>query len=430
MSPQRGQQTRGAGTARKRAARQRRIVLGWGAAAILASVGLLYVAFKSPTGVPLQPYYNVEASFKTIGTLNIGADVTVAGKLVGQVVDIHMHDRQPTVDLQLNSGTRHLPVGTTARIRPRGLLGAEYVDLSPTGARQTIPNGGSIPESHTSAAEQVSDVYAGLTPAARLHLQQVINGLGGGFLGRGVQLNQTLSTAPATLENLRHGLGPLIHSAGLPGLIAGANALNTQLDPVTGDFSPGMRLGAKSLAPFRAEAGPVSTLLEQAPAEITSIDTSLASVDTTLAHLSAFARQATAFTALAPRALTSLTRVLVDHGPLSSARTLLIRLGGAISPTEQLTGTLNPELPHLSRLFDVLTPVLNTIAPYGCDFTGFAHNWRGFLGVGVPTQPGPLGPSTILRLAISAPGTQIAGSSTPATPHDANPAPCVGVGGP
>ncbi len=429
MSPRRRQMTRGSAMAKRREARHKMALTVAGTLAILIAFGLLYVAFKAPTGIPLKPYYNVSAQFRSVGTLETGADVTIAGHLVGQVVDLRTVKGVPTVDLQMNSGTKHLPVGTSARIRPRGLLGAEYVELTPGHSRAAIPNDGTIPATHTSAAEQISDVAAGLTPPARLHLQQMINGLGDALAGRGPELNQTLSVAPPTLENLRNGITPLLDSDATPALIAGANAVTAQLDAVRGDFAPGLRQGAKSLAPLEVESSSVSHLLETAPADMTSIDASLSRTDTVLHHVSGFAERATAFTALAPRALASLTHVLVaGRRPLGAAKTLLDHLQPAIAPTEQMTATLNPELPHLSTLLGDLTPVLSTLGPYGCDFEGFAHNWRGFLGQSIPDQTGALGPYTNLSLVLAAPGINVASLSPEPVSTDPDPSGCAGTG--
>jgi virulence factor Mce-like protein len=429
MSPRR-RLSRESGTARRREARQRTVLLTAGSLAILVAFALLYVALKSPTGIPLKPYYTVSAQFRSVGTLETGADVTVAGRLVGQVVDLRTVKGVPTIDLQMNPGTKHLPVGTTARIRPRGLLGAEYIDLSPSSAQQTIRNGGVIPVADTSAAEQLTDVIAGLTAPARRNLQEMINGFGDGLLGRGPELNQTLSTAPSTMKNLTSGLNPLVQSGSTATLISGANAVTAELDAVRGDFYPGLHYGAKGLAPLQAESASVSRLLETAPADMTSIDASLSTTDTVLGHVSRFASEATRFTALAPQALRSLTDVLVQgRKPLGSAKTLLEKLQPAIAPTEKLTATLNPELPELSGLFTSLTPVLNTVAPYGCDLEGFSHNWRGFLGSG-SLQSGPLGPYTQLRTEIAGPGAVIGSLSLLPATYDPTPKPCIGAGGP
>jgi virulence factor Mce-like protein len=416
----------GVGAARRREARARRRALSAGTIAIVLSLLLLYVAFKSPSGIPLKPYYNVTAQFKSVGTLETAANVTIRGKLVGQVVDLRLVKGVPTVDLQMDPGTQQLPVDSTVRIRPRGLLGEEYLDITPGKSTQTIKPGGEIPASHTTAAEQLTDVFAGLTAPARKHMQQMINGLGDAVFGRGPELNETLSVAPSVLTTLTNGLSPLITSDSTPGLIANANALTAELDAVTYDFYPGMHYGAQALAPLQTEGASVTKLLEEAPADMTSIDASLATTDTVLGHLSRFSRQATQFTDYAPQALKSLTNVLVNgRRPLSSARTLLQKIQPAIKPTLAATSALSPELPYLSRLSNVASPVFNTLAPYGCDFDGFAHNWRGFLSIGVPTQTGPLGPYTILRLGVSGPGVELAGTATQKTTyHVTEPADC------
>ncbi|WP_249011609.1 MlaD family protein [Conexibacter sp. DBS9H8] len=414
----------------RRDARQRVSLLSLGTLAVLAALGLLYVAFKAPTGIPLKPYYNVTAQFRSIGTLSTGANVTVRGRLVGQVVDIRLVHRVPTVDLQMNPGLTHLPVGTTARIRPRGLLGEEYIDLLPARSTRRIPNGGMIPARDTSIAISVTDLNAAFTPPARLHFQEMLDGLGAAVFGRGPQLNQTLGIAPGVLKNLISGLTPLVQADVIPSFFSGASQLNGDLVPVRGDFQPGLVNGARSLEPFAAETPSLARLLRIAPGDIRTLDGALAGTDVALAHLTTFSARTARFASVAPPALRSLTRLLTKgRVPIQSVRTVLIHLQPSIAPTEVMAATLNPELPHLSRLFQVTIPVLNTLAPYGCNFAGFTHDWRSFLGQGAP-QSGPLGPYTTLRLVLAGPALNASALSATPIVTDPNPSPCLGTGGP
>jgi phospholipid/cholesterol/gamma-HCH transport system substrate-binding protein len=403
-----------------------------GAVALLVAVALMYVAFKAPTGIPLKPYYDVSAQFKSLGTLDTGADVTISGRLVGQVVNPRLVNGVPTVDLQLNSSTPQLPIDTTARIRPRGLLGAEYIDLTPGRSKQTLPNGGLIPAADNSASEQLSDLLATFNAPTRRGFGEVIQGLGEGLMGRGPELNQALATLPSTLRNLSHALTPLLaRTNATANLIAGANSLVAAFDPVRQYFMPGFDAGTEGLRPFAEERASIARLLDVAPSSLTQIQGSLDTTDTVLQHLTTFADQATHFTALAPTALHSLTAVLVrGRQPLSDATALLKTVQPAIHPILGLTAALDPELAHLQRLLTEAEPALTTVSPYDCDFAGFTHNWRGFLGLGAKLQSGLLGPNTMLRTELGSPFAQVGQLSLIPPTQDVTPAPCVPGGGP
>ncbi|HEX4108493.1 MAG TPA: MlaD family protein [Solirubrobacteraceae bacterium] len=410
------------------------LVLMLGGLALLVAVALIYVAFKAPTGIPLESHYDVSAQFASLGTIDAkGADVRIAGDLVGQTVGAHMIDGVPTLDLQLKPALKSLPVDTTARIRPTGLLGEEYVDLTPGHSRQTLGDGALIRLDHTSTAEQLSDVLDALDAPTRVSLGDVIRGLGGGLAGRGPQLNALLESAPATLQDLTKALTPLLaRTDATARLISGSESLMAALDPVRTQVAEGFGRGADALQPFATQHSSVARLLEVAPGALTGIRSSLAATDPVLVHLTSFSHAATRFSGLAPAALDSLTRVLVDgRTPLRDANTVLGLAQQAVNPVLQLTSSVKPILPALGSLFDMLQSPSVTLGRYGCDLEGFAANWRSFLGQGTVGQSGLLGPQTILRTQIAAPGVLLP-NTTPASTNsgqDANPAPCAGAGG-
>lgn len=417
-------------TRRRGSSRPTSLVLSTGVLVVLLAIFLLYVAFKAPTGIPLKPYYDVNVQFSSLGTLSQGANVSIAGNFVGEAVDMKLVHGVPTAKLELSTSTPKLPVDTTARIRPRGLLGAEFIDLVPGHSKRTIASGGTIRAGQTSTAEQLSDLLSTFDAPTRQKFGEMLRGLGEGVLGRGPQLNQLLGQAPRTLQDLSRGLAPTLARTGATArLIGGTEALMAAMDPVRHDIANGFGKGADALAPFAQEQGSISQLLDVAPAAFSQIRTSLSTGDTALAHLTTFANNTTQFTALAPRALSSLTHLLVNgRRPMRDATALLRATRPAINPTLEMTGALNPELPHLNRLFGVLEQPVVTLGRYACDFEGFAHNWRGFLGLGSKLQSGPLGPYTILRTELSGPGLQTPNLNLP---HDGGQSdsftPCVTV---
>ncbi len=89
--------------------------------------------------------YEVRATFSQIGGLRSGASVVIAGVRVGQVETVQLKDYAAQVDLLIRSDVE-LPKDTIASIRTRGLIGEQYITLSPGAARETIASGGTIRE--------------------------------------------------------------------------------------------------------------------------------------------------------------------------------------------------------------------------------------------------------------------------------------------
>jgi phospholipid/cholesterol/gamma-HCH transport system substrate-binding protein len=89
--------------------------------------------------------YDVQATFSQIGSLRPGASVVIAGVRIGQVEAVQLKDYAARVKLIIRSDIE-LPKDTIASICTRGLIGEQYVSLSPGAARETIESGGRIRE--------------------------------------------------------------------------------------------------------------------------------------------------------------------------------------------------------------------------------------------------------------------------------------------
>lgn len=89
--------------------------------------------------------YTVTADFNNIGSLKSKAPVTVAGVRVGQVAAITVNPvtYRAVVTLDILKKYR-FPRDSSASIVTAGLLGEQYVSLSPGGSRHDLKNGGKI----------------------------------------------------------------------------------------------------------------------------------------------------------------------------------------------------------------------------------------------------------------------------------------------
>lgn len=115
------------------------VVAGLLALAMLAlKVGNIHVLGAGQT-------YTVTADFNNIGSLKSKAPVTVAGVRVGQVAAITVNPvtYRAVVTLDILKKYR-FPRDSSASIVTAGLLGEQYVSLSPGGSRHDLKNGGKI----------------------------------------------------------------------------------------------------------------------------------------------------------------------------------------------------------------------------------------------------------------------------------------------
>lgn len=94
--------------------------------------------------------YNVTAGFDNIGGLKIRAPVTLAGVRIGEVTDISLDETsfKAIVTLRIDPSQDKLPSDTSASILTQGLLGANYISLSPGYANTYLKNNDQIVDTH------------------------------------------------------------------------------------------------------------------------------------------------------------------------------------------------------------------------------------------------------------------------------------------
>lgn len=92
------------------------------------------------------PGYTVEARFQNIGGLRAGAPVTLAGYRIGRVQDISVDADyfEAVVKIEIDSSYNNIPADSNASILTAGLLGEQYIGLTPGGALESLAEGDEI----------------------------------------------------------------------------------------------------------------------------------------------------------------------------------------------------------------------------------------------------------------------------------------------
>ncbi len=142
-----------------------------GGVVLIVAVFFVVFAFSS-AGVSPVNGYEVSARFENASGLSPGTDVRVSGVKVGsvtrQTLDPETFSAIVTMTIQSDL---QLPLDTSARIIPDGLLGGNFVELEPGGEIDNIEPGGSI--QYTQGAINIIDL------ATRLFFSTTDNGDGG-----------------------------------------------------------------------------------------------------------------------------------------------------------------------------------------------------------------------------------------------------------
>lgn len=140
---------------------QRMIEFWVGLFMLLAVLAMLFLAVEV-SGLSMskslfgQNGYQVTAIFSNIGNLKIRAPVRVAGVQIGSVSSISLDKTtyQAKVTLTIDSHIDDLPVDTSARVTSTGLLGENYVSLTPGYGRQVLKSGSKIETTYSATSIQ------------------------------------------------------------------------------------------------------------------------------------------------------------------------------------------------------------------------------------------------------------------------------------
>ena len=134
----------------------RSLEIGTGLFVLLGFAALLFLSmqlpanglkfsFKKPAG------YDVTAQFDNIGDLKVGAPVRMAGVRIGQVtkIDFDTNTERAKVWLRIDPRFNQIPADSSAAIDTEGLLGGQYIAISPGAMPTYLTNGSRILETQS-----------------------------------------------------------------------------------------------------------------------------------------------------------------------------------------------------------------------------------------------------------------------------------------
>lgn len=120
---------------------------------LAAILSLLVLAFKVSglTSLFSEEGYRVTAEFDDIGQLKVRAAVKIGGVKVGEVSGISLNPEtfKALVTMRINSKVNDIPTDSSASILTAGILGDNYIELSPMYSNEFLKNGSQIQETHS-----------------------------------------------------------------------------------------------------------------------------------------------------------------------------------------------------------------------------------------------------------------------------------------
>ena len=173
--------------------------------AVLAAGGVLAGLMNTVFG---NHPYTVTAYFLSAEGLTAENDVVINGARVGKVVTVSVAPDSGAsgggaeVTIEVDKGAAPLHRGTRATIRPKGLLGNMFLELTPSSGGAVILSGGTLPVQDTASPVDLDQVMDLFDPQTRARIQTLTREGGAALQGRGSDLNLLLSTLPAVMQDM------------------------------------------------------------------------------------------------------------------------------------------------------------------------------------------------------------------------------------
>ena len=129
----------------------RSLEIGTGLFVLLGLAALLFLSMQLPAnglkfGFNKSVGYPVTAEFDNIGGLKVGAPVRMAGVRIGDVTRIGFdtNTERAEVWMRIDARFNQIPADSSASIDTEGILGAQYISISPGGMPTYLKAGSQI----------------------------------------------------------------------------------------------------------------------------------------------------------------------------------------------------------------------------------------------------------------------------------------------
>jgi virulence factor Mce-like protein len=344
-----------------------------GAVTTLVVIVAVFLAYNANNGLPFVPTRSLRVQIANGAELVPGNEVRSGGFRIG-VVDDMKPVRLPNgrigaeLHLKLDKKIGAVPVDTTVEIRPRSALGLKYVEFTKGTSRQTIPDGGLLPQSHTSIPVELDQFYNMFDKKTRDAAQKNLMGFGNAFAGRGEDLNRFIQTAPALFGRL----GPVM--ANLADPRTDLKDFFKQLGTTARIVAPVSKVNANLFTEmadtFEAWSRDPQALKDTIAKQPATLDVATASLKVQrpfLEHTAAFSRDLNLAAQELPSTLPPLNRALEIGTPVTRRSVQLDNdLQGAMDSLQRLSEapTTIGALRGLTATENTLQPQLRYLGPY------------------------------------------------------------------
>ena len=179
-----------------------------GAVTVLVTIVAVFLSYNANSGLPFVPTYDLKANLPNAAQLVKGFEVRIGGARVGFLSKIEPKRRADgtayaQVTMKLDKDIEPIPADSTLLVRPRSSLGLKYVELTPGQGKAGLAAGSTIPlRQARPAVVELDDLFDMFDAKSRVGQRKALDGFGGGFAGRGQDLNSGIEAFVPLLTDL------------------------------------------------------------------------------------------------------------------------------------------------------------------------------------------------------------------------------------
>jgi phospholipid/cholesterol/gamma-HCH transport system substrate-binding protein len=359
---------------------------------VLALLVASFILGKQRLHLPWSDFYVVDAEMTTAQAITPGQGQTVdiAGVEVGEISSVRLENGKAIVGLRIRK--KYAPIYRDASIllRPKTGLKDMVAELTPgTPAAGKLEDGGRIPISQTLPDVNLDEVLSALDADTRDYLRVLLNDGGIALKGNGKALGQTLRRIEPTAKYARQVNEALaVRRKNLKRVVHNFSLLTDELGRRDDQLAGFVQNSNAVFAALSRQDAALRETLRQLPGTLSVTNTTLAKTERLANELGP------TLEALRPGAR-ALGPSLIKTRPFLSKSTPVIRdelrpFSRAALPTVKelrpAMRDLSAAAPNLTKSFDVVNALLNTIAynPPGKTQEGYLF-WQSWLNHLAPT---------------------------------------------
>jgi virulence factor Mce-like protein len=189
-----------------------------GAVTTLIVVVAVFLSYNANNGLPFVPTYNIKVVLPEASGLQPSNQVRIGGTRVGLVSSLTPRQNKGTgritavANLKLEKKVEPLPADTKAIVLSVSAIGLKYLELEKGTSSKTLKAGQEIPVTQTREPVDIDQLFNMFDEKTRTANQINLNNFGDGLAGRGLGLNNTIST----LRPLVTRAVPVLHNLAAP----------------------------------------------------------------------------------------------------------------------------------------------------------------------------------------------------------------------